>query len=406
MADLNKVLAANPYKNQARNYFQSPWQTWLAGLGFRTESDAWRENMGVQSAEYDAQMALMQYQNEYNSPSAQAARMREAGLNPDLQGIGDVAQAAMPGDDPSTPMQSTGAEGTASELANFCMNAFTTALGITQGLQGMAGVHLDNVMKKVSIDKGISDFAKEMWPYMLPESPDPSAGDGLDLYANPTSWKAAALSNAQKFAGRIRPRYRKQMIETMQQYWESGPGQAESYDAWKKRVQERRGYYSERGTFYSDVDDVLQDIVDPLVQMSQKIFSQNQSTQLAEGQAAQNVAEYQEKLYDDNGLDPRAESAARNSQNALTDTNASAVNTLNESVNDIIQNLQRTAKNESGLKGALANVALVLMASVRLWLANVGMPSISSSSSQSSGTGYGNGHFVNQAHSSGFSLGF
>lgn len=98
---------SNPYRQLTYN--QSGWQRFLSGLGFRTSYDDFVEQAQINAAEYDAGIASMQFQNEYNSPAAEANRMRAAGLNPDLQGIQDVAESAAPTEDPNgMPAQDSG----------------------------------------------------------------------------------------------------------------------------------------------------------------------------------------------------------------------------------------------------------------------------------------------------------
>lgn len=83
----------------------------LSGLGFRTSYDDFVEQARINAAEYDASIASIQMQNQYNSPAAEALRMRAAGLNPDLQGIQDVAESAQPTEDPNgMPAQDSRAE--------------------------------------------------------------------------------------------------------------------------------------------------------------------------------------------------------------------------------------------------------------------------------------------------------
>lgn len=98
-ADYDQLFAANPYRNLT--YRQTGWQKFLSMLGFRTGYDARVEDAQANAAEYDAGIFSMIQQNQFNDPAAQAQRMRNAGLNPDLQGIGDVAQGASPTEDPN-----------------------------------------------------------------------------------------------------------------------------------------------------------------------------------------------------------------------------------------------------------------------------------------------------------------
>lgn len=85
---------ANPYRNLT--YHQSGWQKFLSLLGFRTDYDRWLEEAQLNANEYDAQVASIMQQNQYNDPAAQASRMRAAGQNPDLLGTSGVAESASP----------------------------------------------------------------------------------------------------------------------------------------------------------------------------------------------------------------------------------------------------------------------------------------------------------------------
>ena len=132
---INSLLEANPYRGQ--EYKKSGWQNFLSWLGFRTEADAWKENMAVQAAEYDASVLQKQYNENYDSADSQAARMRSAGMNPELDpsSISSGNSSPMP-DDPSTPMQSTGDETQILGFADKVMSAFTTCIGLSSGDSG------------------------------------------------------------------------------------------------------------------------------------------------------------------------------------------------------------------------------------------------------------------------------
>lgn len=95
----DSLYQANPYRNLTYN--KSWWQNLLESMGFRTGYDTWREQAEVNSREYDARIAELMQQNQFNDPTAQAQRERAAGINPDLLGIGDVAEAASQAPDPN-----------------------------------------------------------------------------------------------------------------------------------------------------------------------------------------------------------------------------------------------------------------------------------------------------------------
>lgn len=82
----------DPYLNY--NYKSGWWDSIGDFFGFRTKEDSLREQMQLQAR---AQLASLQndvFQNDYNSASERASRMRDAGLNPDLEGQVDGESAA------------------------------------------------------------------------------------------------------------------------------------------------------------------------------------------------------------------------------------------------------------------------------------------------------------------------
>lgn len=83
---------SNPYANNDRE--DSLWDSIGNLFGFRTGADKWQDELDVRSKEYDAQIASIAREEEYNSESSKVQRMREAGLNPDLQGIQSASSAS------------------------------------------------------------------------------------------------------------------------------------------------------------------------------------------------------------------------------------------------------------------------------------------------------------------------
>lgn len=152
------LINANPYRNL--DYNQSGWQKFVSGLGFRTKYDDFREQAQINAREYDAGILSMMQQNAYNSPSAEASRMRAAGLNPDLQGIGDVAESAQPTEDPNgMPAQDSAPEGIGviSAFAKGIYSCFMGGLSLASNLSSIKqmrtaveGMNIDNAKKMLS----------------------------------------------------------------------------------------------------------------------------------------------------------------------------------------------------------------------------------------------------------------
>lgn len=368
----------NPYSNQ--DYYKSPWQDMLSAIGFRTGADAWRENMGVQAAEYDAAIAQKLRDEEYNLPINQVHRMRAAGINPDLDGGADVdpgSAAPMP-EDPSTPMQSTGDEGTLMSVANGVLGAFSTALGMVGSIQGIQRNHLMNTLQSIENEDAFAKFASGLSGVLLPESPN---SDGIQNF----DWKSVALKNAEAFANKQLPKkMRQKFIDFQEQYWSSAIGQNESYEDFRKRVNSRKGYFIDSKVNYSEIDDVLSQIVEPLAEMQEKIFAQSQKTELAEGEAAEAGAktekEYQENL--DGSLMGQAQNSANRSAAASDSTEA----IINETINGIVKSLKKTSQ-DGGLKGALSGIAMAFISCMFLYTKSGIHPSVSRSQSYNPSTG-------------------
>lgn len=78
------VFNANPYNNYT--YQPSLFDKIFSFLGLRTFGDQYREDMASRSREYISQLVNQFREEEYNDPSSQANRLRNAGINPNLSG--------------------------------------------------------------------------------------------------------------------------------------------------------------------------------------------------------------------------------------------------------------------------------------------------------------------------------
>ena len=76
----------NPYNNIDPNKSLSWWNRFTDSLGFTNHSGQLNQQYDLMSAQWESEYALALQDREYNSPQAQMVRMRDAGLNPDLNG--------------------------------------------------------------------------------------------------------------------------------------------------------------------------------------------------------------------------------------------------------------------------------------------------------------------------------
>lgn len=380
--DYQRLIDANPYRNQ--DYNSSPWQNFLSLLGFRTQADAWRENMSVQAAEYDAAVLQKMRDEDYNSPQNQVERMRAAGLNPDIDGGSSIdpgSAAPMP-EDPSTPMQSTGSDSEPIlQFVNGVLNVFSTAVGLTQSIQGVFRGHLDNVFQSIQNESAFKQFAEGVFPYLIPTTPE-DASDG-------SSWRSNSLEMAKMFAGNLPKRMQSKFLREVEGFWNSAPGEAKAFADWKNRVQNRKGYFSESSTFYDESDSALRIITDELASMNEKIYKASQTKDL--------VKEENDTSYL-NSLDAGLQAEAENSANRVSKENNDMVGIMRSSLKSMVDKLDK-ASNEKGVGGTLSRITMALLSMLQLYISSQGMPSVSRSTSISEGS-------KSNSHSDSFSIGF
>lgn len=368
------LIDSNPYRNA--EYTVSPWNQFLSWLGFRTQADAWRENMAVQANEYDAQILQKQYDESYNDPLAQVERMRAAGLNPDLDGGSsiDSGSAQNLGEDPSTPMQSVGDDQQIMQFANGVLGAFSSALGIAQSVQGVVRNRLQNNLLSLEGEQNSKNLAEQLAISLLPSTPE----DLFDSDGNAVGdWKRNALESAKLYVGRMPRKMQDRMISSIEQFWSTAPTSREAYEEWSKRVSARKDYFLNSNTFYDEADSVLNVISRGLSDMTEKIYKARQNADLS-GADAQDAVNRNTETYA-NSLDSSLQASAENSQNRLNKANSDMQGIMRSTLRDMISNLDK-ASNEKGIKGGLASIAKTLLAMMELYISSNGMPSVSRSS--------------------------
>lgn len=106
---MERQQLTNPYDTEHRaQYKMGSMESFLHDtLGFRTGVDQYNEQMDNAASEWAAQNQSLEYEEQYNSAAAEAARMREAGLNPDLKPDtikpGEAGEMTEPETVPSSP---------------------------------------------------------------------------------------------------------------------------------------------------------------------------------------------------------------------------------------------------------------------------------------------------------------
>ena len=155
---------ANPYVGQT---YHKTWLDNVFGGIFRTGYDKWLNEMQLNAAQYDAGVVDMQQQNIYNSEAAKSARMRDAGLNPDLLGTGDVSDAASTNPDPQDA-QIPDAEGSqvlsiVSQVGMSMVDLIPKTLSFMSNLSQLRGIRMDNDLKELQFGNNAVDFATKFF---------------------------------------------------------------------------------------------------------------------------------------------------------------------------------------------------------------------------------------------------
>lgn len=363
------LIDSNPYRNS--QYKVSPWQKFLSWLGFRTQADAWKENMSVQAKEYDASILQKAYNEDYNDPTSQVARMKAAGLNPDLDPSSiDSGEASPMPEDPSTPMQSTGMEGQLMSFAEGIMNIASTAVGIVGSVQGISRNALQNRILSIEGEQGISSLAEKMAPYFIPESDKPT-DDGR-------SWQSQALEGAKIFSRSMDKRSQKRFLDTIQSYWHGAYGNAKSYEEFKHNLESRFSHQLSTNTLEDDFGQLNLILAEELGKANQEILKLSKTAEKASLKSETAESEYNAEYF--NELEGQTIAGSENAQADFNETNMKMNDILNESIGRIIDRLEKS-RQEGGIGGGLSSVALALLASFRLMISTQGLPSVSRSSS-------------------------
>lgn len=135
---------------------------------------------------YLADLRQQQFQNEYNSPENQAKLMREAGLNPDLQGLqGSSASAAGPSPSgspmdniPNNLQQATNVIGIINNVASLVTSMLSGGIGISQAFTSQLSSDMSLMSQAMDL---FSTYGKQ----------------GFDVHKLPLSRRVKGMLNSQ-----------------------------------------------------------------------------------------------------------------------------------------------------------------------------------------------------------------
>ena len=299
----DKLYKANPYVNMTYN--KSAWQSFLGSLGFRTDYDRWLEEAQVNKNEYDAQVASIQMQNEYNSPSAEAARMRQAGLNPDLTGLENVAESASPNVDPQGMSPGAGESGEFGEITQKLWNFGTGILSLYQVGVGLAKDMLTFQQMKqgianqdVDLAKNFMKFANEYVLNSAPETPF-STDDEYRRYMSNLNDK---LLNKVPMQLKLNRRQRRVWESVVSDTWFNSEDMAKMTANWKEsnknldELSKTKRHLYKRGIIHGDQWKSFNILSDELGDLANEVWKMQQKNIKDVSEAGSATAKYDKSL--------------------------------------------------------------------------------------------------------------
>ena len=323
----DQLFSANPYRNLT--YKKSWWQNLLSDMGFRTKYDDFVEQARINAQEYDAGIFSMMQQNEYNSPVAQADRMRAAGQNPDLLGTGDVSDAASPAEDPNGMNVSATQEIEPMQVVQFVssrvLDIVPNTMSFITNLAQLRGIRAENDLKEMSFNQNAVDAANSFFLEGLSEDDYKQAFESQNF----DNLLKAAVKNSDSLARSLftSSKSRKRFNLAYQMHTRSMMAEISKYKTSDEFEKNRKSLLEKRSMpYFSDDDTTMQDMLSkftgPVVRYQQKIAEINeryaqrsQELNLPEERAnleAQQIRN--QEIYEQN-IDPEMQALSENTAN-------------------------------------------------------------------------------------------
>lgn len=367
----DQLFANNPYRKQTYN--QTGWQKVLSALGIRTGYDDWLDQTSTQAAEYDAGIFSQIQQDQFNSPAAMAQRERDAGMNPDLLGIGDVASAAGPTEDANgmSPSQATEVSpfDIVSNVSSTMLDLIPAIMSFGTQIKQMRGLRLENDMKELQFGQGAVDAATKFFnegitPEMYKEAFETNDWTNiLDASKKDAQYLAETFFSDKRAQKRFNLAYglhSRSLLAELSKY--------SSYDEYEKA---RKSLLSQRSSsFFSDDDDTMQSLLSgflqPIEQYQQKMneialkyvpkVDRNTGQEL--DLASQQMTN--QSIYESN-IDPAQQATAENAANSA----AQQQREIEEATNTLFSSIMESLKGQDNWWSKIA-MALVGIARAQL----------------------------------------
>ena len=357
--EYDQLFANNPYRNLT--YKKTGWQNFISALGFRTDADRWLEDAQVNAYEYDAGIFSLMQQNEFNSPQAQAERMKAAGQNPDLLGTGDVAGAASPAEDPNGMSQNVGNE-EINQLGSSILNLVPSIMSFATNLTQLRGIRAENNLKELEFNDSVIDYSNKFFNEGLTKKDYEEAFTKNDF----TNILEAAYSNSKSLAESLfsSPSARKRFQLTYGQHSRSFVAEMQKYKTWDEFEKYRKSLIEKRSSPLYDDDNATMveltgHILKPYIEWQKKVYEINaRKANLRKPELEQGLenAQMANQLEYEQNIDPSLQAGAENTSNERASQENEIINATNDMFEQIMKNLDSKDAWYSDIAKALVGI--------------------------------------------------
>lgn len=345
----DSLFANNPYRNL--QYNKSIWQELLGNLGFRTDADRFQEEAQANAAEWDANVYAKMYDEQYNSETSKAQRMRDAGENPDLLGTQGVSEASGMPMDPQG--MTAGMPDNFTEFASGIMGCFNTGIGIAGQLmqfsQMKSGIEGQNIENAENMMKIIDQRVLGMTP-----------NKEFETDKEFQAWKEGVEGSLRFQYGNafFKGTSRRRWNRSIDNYVGNLPQTKEQFKQWKERLENAKEYRYGLEDHWNEARDVFKLINDELIAIRRE-NTENKAIEEKTGLEAKIAHNENEEQYE-LALNPGERAEAENSKWRRQTNQEDFEGVLTKHLNNLGKKLDELSK-EGGLKGILAEIILFFL---------------------------------------------
>lgn len=346
----------NPYRKMTYN--KSAWQDFWESLGFRTKYDTWNEQNQENAYQYDAGIYQQMFQDAYNSETAKAERMRQAGENPDLLGTGNVSEASSPFQDPAGMDASAfvDEQSVPGQIASGVFSAFSTAIGVASQFLQLQGLQNEVTGKGIANAEGMMNLINQRVLGLTP-------AEGFKDDSSFKQWKQDVITSLRNAYGTAFFRNRRanhQWQRSIDDFIGGLPQSRDQYDAWKTRLGTAKDYLTGREDHWSESLEMFKELNHNIIDMQNAITENKKSAELTQSEADIERAGYE--LEYQQGRDAGLASEAENAENRRRKEGDTFEGILNKHLAKIANTLDKYS-NQGGFVGWVAEIVLYIMAS-------------------------------------------